>query len=107
MNKIAIIICINDLPFVKGTTKNGIKNNLSYFEQFLMLYLSIKKKWFFNYDIYLFHSTPFTSINLEILKILEIKLVYLDGCDLLLRPYTYLQKIDCDFRLVLHFHRLQ
>ena len=31
---IAIIICINEISLVKGTTKNGVKNSLNYTEQF-------------------------------------------------------------------------
>ena len=55
MKKIAIIICINDINYthVKATTKMSLKKYLSYFQQFLILYYSIKENWNFNYHIYL------------------------------------------------------
>lgn len=54
-NHIAILICMNDITFQKGTTNNGIKSNLSYFEQLLMLCYSIQENWTFSYDIYVIH----------------------------------------------------
>lgn len=102
-NKIRVAICvsINDIKIAKGTNLSGIKKKLSYTEQFLMLYYSIKENWYFNYKIYLFHSRPFENYNLKKLEKLDITLKYINVKNLLIRPESYLVNLNCDYRLVL------
>jgi len=99
--KIAIIIAINDLLSVNGTTQNGIKGELGYVEQFLMLYYSINDNWFFNYKIYIAHSRDFSGRTLTRLSALNVSFIKIDTPNLLVRPESYLVNIDCDYRLVL------
>lgn len=99
--KIAIVIPFNDLKYVTGTTRGGIKGSLTYLEQFYMLYYSIKDNWKFNYDIYIVHSCDFDTDVLEKLKKLDVKILKITTTNLLIRPESYLLNIDCDYRLVL------
>ena len=99
--RIAIIICINEINKFRGTTSNRIKGSLSYVNQFLMLYYSIKENWFFNYKIYLIHSRDFSKKTYEILNNLDIVLKKINTDNLLIRPESYLLDIECDYRLVL------
>jgi hypothetical protein len=103
MKKIAIIICINDINYThgKGPTKMSLKKDLSYFQQFLILYYSIKENWNFNYHIYLVHSRPFKESSLNILKNLDVTLKCINTENLMIRPESYLIDIECDYRLVL------
>jgi len=99
--KIAIVICINEISKFAGTTSNGIKDSLSYVNQFLMLYYSIKENWFFNYKIYLIHSRDFLDETYKNLNSLDIVLKKINTENLLIRPESYLLDINCDYRLVL------
>ena len=99
--RIAIVIAINEVSKFNGTTSGGIKGSLSYVNQFLMLYNSIKDNWFFNYQIYLIHSRDFSEKTHEILINLDIVLKKINTKNLMIRPESYLLDIDCDYRLVL------
>ena len=99
--RIAIIISINEIGKFVGTTSGGIKGRLSYVNQFLMLYYSIKDNWFFNYQIYLIHSRDFLKETLKILNKLDVVLKKINTKNLLIRPESYLLDINCDYRLVL------
>ena len=99
--RIAIVITINEVGKFVGTTSGGIKGSLSYVNQFLMLYYSIKENWFFNFKIYLIHSRDFSEKTYKILNNLDVVLKKINTKNLLIRPESYLLDINCDYRLVL------
>ena len=106
MKKIAIITPFNDLKIFHGGSLSGIKSEISYFDQFLILYESIKRNWkrkYFNYDIYVLHSIDFSNEKKEILSKLDINLIKVNYKyhETKIRPMAYSIDIDCDFRLVL------
>ena len=103
---IAIIITVNDIENFHGGSKEGIKRRISYFDQFLILYQSIKEKWIsnhFSYKMYLLHSIEFSNKKREILRSIDVKtiLVNYPQHTTKIRPMAYYQDIECDFRLVL------
>jgi hypothetical protein len=103
---ISIVIPLNELKSFNGGSLNGVKSEINYFIQFLMLYESINQNWkktSFDYNFYLIHSIPFSDKNQEILDKLDIKQVYTQykRHKTKIRPICYELEIDCDFRLVL------
>lgn len=109
MNKkplISIIIAFNDLKSFHGGSKNGIKEKIDYFNQFLMLYESVNENWGrnnFNYNFYVVHSIPFSDDRLKILESLNLNIVLVnyDKHKTKIRPMCYKIPIECDYRLVL------
>lgn len=103
---IAIIITVNDILNFHGGSRSGIKKEISYFDQFLILYYSIKKHWCsedFRYQIYLVHSIEFTEEKKMILDSIDVHttLVNYPKHKTKIRPMAYYLNIDCDYRLVL------
>lgn len=103
---LAIVIALNDLEQFHGGSRNGLKSEIGYFDQFLMLYQSIISNWqrkYFDYNIYLLHSIPFSDQKTKILNTINVKVeqVVYPHHTTKIRPMCYSHPIDCDFRLVL------
>lgn len=103
---VAIIIALNDLNVFHGGSRNGLKSEISYFNQFLMLYDSIRNNWkkkYFDYYFVLIHSKPFTKEKKQILEKIDIKVLNVTYLfhELKIRPMCYSIPLECDFRLVL------
>lgn len=105
---IAIIYNFNDIDGkFSGGSNSGIKKNISYFEQFLLSYDSIKENWNtqkFTYDFHVVHTKNFKNKNQKVLDNLkDVKLYLVDepfqGTGL--RCLAFDIDIDCDYRLVL------
>lgn len=103
---IAIVIALNDLDLFHGGSRNGLKSEISYFDQFLMLYDSIQKNWkkeYFDYYFVLIHSKPFKEEKQQILDKLNLNVLKVDYPfhEVKIRPMCYSIPLECDFRLVL------
>lgn len=104
---IAIIYNFNDnIENFKGGSKSGIKSKISYFEQFLISFESIKSNWNtekFTYEFYIIHTDDFSKENETILNSINVKTIKVKNPlgDTGLRCMTFKVKIDCDYRLVL------
>lgn len=105
---IAIIYNFNDITDTfGGGSKMGVKQDITYFEQFLLSYDSIKENWStekFTYDFHVIHTQPFESKNKKVLDSLtDVSVVKVeepfDGTGL--RCLAFDIDIDCDYRLVL------
>lgn len=107
MTHIAIITPFNDLETFEGGSKASLKLQISYFDQFLILYSSIIKNWKqkkFTYSFYIIHSKPFSEARLKILNQLpEVKVLFAeyDLHETKIRPLAYTLDFDCDYRLIL------
>jgi hypothetical protein len=105
---IAIIYNFNDIEgSFLGGSNNGIKKEISYFQQFLLSYDTIKENWStekFTYEFFVIHTQPFEPKNKKVLdsltdvKIIEVEEPF-DGTGL--RCLAFDIDIDCDYRLVL------
>ena len=90
---IDIICCFNDIPpkqdwdgqKEKLKKINGV--HLSYVDQFVCLYHSIKKNWSFDYEIYLCHSKPLSAESQRKLQYLDIKIIQVESPDPKNYPY--------------------
>lgn len=105
---IAIIYNFNDIDgLFEGGSNTGVKKDISYFEQFLLSYDSIKEKWNtekFTYDFHIVHTKNFKDKSQKVLDNLkDVKLYLVDepfgGTGL--RCLTFDIDIECDYRLVL------
>lgn len=106
LNKLAIILPFNDLGDFPGGSRIGIKGQISYFDQFLMLVESIIENWKgenFQYRIIALHSLPFSKEKKAILNQIDLEVVKADYDEhpLKIRPAAYSMNFDCDFRLIL------
>lgn len=106
LKHISIIYTFNDVANFVGGSKCGIKQNISYFNQFLISYESIKQNWVngkFTYDIHIIHSKPFSDEKLGILDKLDVTLHHIKNSfqPNILRHTALLIDLDCDFRLIL------
>lgn len=105
--RIAIIYTFDDnIVNYAGGSKTGIKSKLSYFDQFLISYESIKENWSskeFTYEFYIVHTKDFLSSNKNILDNLDVTLIKtkspFGGTGK--RTTAFTVDIDCDFRLIL------
>lgn len=103
---VSIVLPVNDIKVFHGGSRSGLKKKISYFDQFLILYESIKKNWVetsFEYNIYLLHSIEFTAAKKKILKKLDVTVLMVDypKHQTKIRPMAYQIDIFCDYRLVL------
>ncbi len=106
LKKVAIIMPFNDLGEIHGGSRNGIKGQISYFDQFLMLAESIMDNWprrNFKYRIIALHSLPFSEEKKTILEQINVEVVKADYDEhpVKIRPAAYTMDFDCDFRLIL------
>jgi hypothetical protein len=105
-SKIAIIVTVNDIKTFHGGSLSGIKKQISYIDQFLILYETVKKNWTtpnYVFEFYLFHSIPFSEEVKNILKKTDVTvtLVNYEKHKTKIRPVAYFYDIECDYRLVL------
>ncbi|MDC7999273.1 hypothetical protein [Gilvibacter sediminis] len=103
---VAIVIALNDLETFHGGSRNGIKGEIGYFDQFLILYQSVKDNWrgkYFDHQFYLLHSIPFSEEKMAILRKTDVKVMQVEYPDhpTKIRPMCYRVDIACDYRLVL------
>jgi hypothetical protein len=103
---ISIVIALNEIKDFHGGSLNGIKSEIDYFTQFLMLYESINENWCeadFDFNFYLVHSIPFSDKSQKILDKIDVAQVLTDYSlhKTKIRPVCYSLQIECDFRLVL------
>lgn len=90
---IDIICCFNDIPIGhnwdgQSGKKKLLRNQpISYVDQFLGLYYSIKKNWKFDYTIYLCHSLPISDESHKKLKNLDVSIVNVQSPDPQNYPY--------------------
>ena len=104
---LAICTCFNDIEKIsiaqRKTTNNSIKSYLTYTEQFEGLYRSIKKNLkSVNYKIYIFNTIPFSQeLNDYYKKLGVIVLTRKTDNEYFNRPEIYMEKINCDYKLVL------
>lgn len=71
MTKIAIITPFNDIEEIEGGSRSSIKQMISYFDQFLILYSSIEENWQnanFEFTFIILHSIPFERKKIKILN---------------------------------------
>jgi lipopolysaccharide biosynthesis glycosyltransferase len=106
MKKVAIVIAFNDLEVFNGGSRKGLKEKISYFDQFLILYESLKKNWLeqnFKYQIYVLHSIPFSENKKQILNSLDITVIQVEYSKhkTKIRPLAYTIDLPCDYRLIL------
>lgn len=106
MNKVAVILCFNDIEIFHGGSRSSLKGRISYFEQFLILYESLKEHWVdinFEYEVYVLHSISFSEEKSRLLDDLDVKVLKVNYEKHLtkFRPIAYQIDIECDFRLVL------
>lgn len=105
---IAIIYNFNDvIGAFEGGSNTGIKEEISYFEQFLLSYDTIKQNWNtekFTFDFHIVHTKDFETKNQKVIDSLDDVKMYLvrepfDGTGL--RCLAFDIDIECDYRLVL------
>lgn len=107
LKKVAIIITFNDIQKFNGGSRVGLKEKISYFDQFLILYESICDNWKkekFDYEFYILHSIPFKPNKLKIIKSLpmvNVQMVSYPKHKHKIRPMAYYLDVDCDYKLVL------
>jgi len=104
---VVIITPFNEIEKFEGGSRSSIKEQISYFDQFLILYSSIIENWKdvdFKFSFLVLHSIPFKKKKQKILNKLDkldSKLVTYELHPTKIRPLAYLIDIDCDYRLVL------
>mgnify|MGYP006109895147 CR=1 FL=1 len=102
---IAIIYNFNDKQHHLGGSSFGIKNEISYVEQFLISINSIKENWntdLFTYNFYVIHSEPFSQTIKNKIENNGANLIYVNyKKETYLRTFCFTEEIDCDYRLVL------
>ncbi|MGG7036600.1 MAG: hypothetical protein ACI7YS_15595 [Flavobacterium sp.] len=108
LHKVAIVITFNDIQKYTGGSRAGLKEKISYFDQFLILYESICTTWKkekFDYEFHILHSIPFTKKKQRILENLRggvtVKMVTYPPHRDKIRPMAYYLDVDCDYKLVL------
>jgi hypothetical protein len=105
--KIVIITPFNDIEFFEGGSRSSIKQEIPYFDQFLILHSSIVKNWRgadFDFSFLVLHSLPFNDEKRNILASLEsveFRQVWYEAHETKIRPMAYRIDVDCDFRLIL------
>lgn len=104
--RLAIIVAFNDVSTFHGGSRVGVKSEISYFDQFVMLVRSMRENWLeenFEYYVVAVHSVPFDQRKKAILDSLGVVLVQADYniYKLKVRPAAYLIDLECDFRLIL------
>lgn len=103
--KIAILYNFNDKAYHLGGSTQGVKNTISYLEQFLISVNSIKTNWntkTFTYEFYVIHSEPFTQIARKCIEEMGATIIYVNwNHPTYLRTFCFTEPIDCDYRLVL------
>lgn len=96
-----IMVIINEIP----SRKMYKGRKLSYLDQFVVLYYSIKKNWKFPNKINLCHSQDFSKEWLDVLMQLDIDIIRLsadeDDNQYYVRPYCYLHKMKGTHKLIL------
>jgi hypothetical protein len=102
---IAILYNFNDKKRAASGSLFGIKQEISYVEQFLISVNSIKSTWIndtFTYSFYVIHSIPFNEkIKCKIEEV-GAKLIFVNhDRSTYLRTHCFTENIDCDFRLIL------
>ena len=107
-SKLNIAICtnFNDIISVSGIKKKNlmsVKSFLSYKQQFDILYKSIKTNLkSVNYKIYIFNTIPFSKELDDYYKKEGITVITRQSeHEYFNRPEIYLEKIDCDYKLVI------
>lgn len=103
---IAIIFTFNDIQHSPGSTKTGMKSYIDFFSQFMIAYESIRENWnqkYFTYEFFIIHTDDFNEDRKKILNSIDVtlirtKCIFGYGA---MRHLSFLEKIDCDFKLVL------
>lgn len=104
---IAIIYNFNDdFKTFRGGSQNGVKAEISYFNQFLISYETISKKWNtnkFTFSFYVIHTQDFSEEHFKILNDIGITCIKVKNefGNVGLRSMVFNVDIECDFRLVL------
>jgi hypothetical protein len=105
MPHIAILYNFNDKKHTAGGSLFGIKQEISYLEQFLISVNSIKLNWVnqnFTYSFYVIHSIPFNEVVACRIQDAGVKLIYVNhNRPTYLRTFCFTEDIKCDYRLIL------
>lgn len=105
--KIIIITPFNDIKSIEGGSRSSIKKEISYFDQFLILFESVNENWKdsdFEFSFLVIHSVPFSRRKQRIIDSLEnvdVRLLTYEHHETKIRPLAYSLDLECDYRLIL------
>ena len=104
---VALMFALNDIDYFHGGSRSGIKAEISYLTQFLMLRESIRRSWLgagFSFDFHILHSIDFDTQKTAMLTQMEdvtLTRAKYRGHPLKVRPACYTTPVDCDYKLIL------